>query len=97
MSELVVINGIIQHKHAYMVSGDSIVFHTAPPNRSDVSILMDDTRYEYIGDGTTFVFQGTPSGRMKFRKFMEEVYEKKDDPTVKDALEKLKIVMELVK
>lgn len=97
MSELVVINGILQGKYAYMLSGDSVVFHTAPPAGSEVSILMDDTRFEYVGDGSTFVFQGTPSSRMKFRKFMEEVYEKKDYPTVKDALEKLKIVMELVR
>ena len=97
MSELVVVNGILQGKYAYMLSGDSVVFHSAPPAGSEVAIIIDDTRFEYVGDGSTFVFQGTPSARMQFRKFMEEVYEKKDDPTVKDQLEKLKIVMELVR
>ncbi len=97
MNELVVVNGILQARYAYMLSGDSVVFHTAPGAGSEVSIIMDDARYEYIGDGKTFVFHGTPSPRMQFRNFMEEVYEKKDDPTVKDALEKLKIVMELLR
>jgi hypothetical protein len=80
-----------------MVSGDSIVFHVAPSWNAEVSIIMDETTYSYTGDGSTFVFQGTPSYRMQFRKFMEEVYEKRDDPTVKDQLEKLKVVMELVR
>lgn len=95
--ELVVVNGILQASYAYMMSGDSVVFHQAPPSGSDISILMDDTRYEYTGDGVTLVFPGLPTSRMNFRKFMEEVYEKRDDPTVKDQLEKLKMVMELVR
>ncbi len=97
MNELVVVNGILQARHAYMRSGDSVVFHTAPGAGSEVSIIMDDARFEYVGDGSTFVFHGTPSPRMQFRKFMEEVYEHQDNPTVKDQLEKLKIIMELVR
>ncbi len=97
MTELVVVNGILQARHAYMRSGDSVVFHTAPGAGSEVSIIMDDARFEYVGDGSTFVFHGTPSPRMQFRKFMEEVYEHQDNPTVKDQLEKLKIIMELVR
>ena len=97
MSELVVINGIIQAHHAYMMSGNTVVFHSAPERGSEVSIIMDEHTYNYVGDGNTFVFPGAPSGRMQFKRFMEEVYEKRDDPTVKDALEKLKIVMELLR
>lgn len=97
MNELVVLNGIIQSPHAYMMSGNTVVFHSAPEKGVEVSIVMDEHRYSYVGDGSTFVFPGAPSDRMQFKKLMEDVYEKRNDPAVKDQLEKLKIVMELVR
>ncbi len=97
MSELVAVDGIVQSRSQYMISGDNIVFHVAPPYGSMICVMSEDGRTDSQGDGSTFVFPGVTSERIKFKQFMDSVYEKRLDPTVKDQLEKLKIVMELVR
>jgi hypothetical protein len=97
MSELVAINGIVQARSQYMVSGDNIVFHIAPPCGSRICILSEDGRSDYEGTGDTYVYPGASNERTKYKQFMEDVYDKRYNPTVKDALEKLKVVMELVR
>lgn len=97
--ELVVINGIIQSVSEYTVTNNNqIVFRNAPQSDSHVSIITDDhNRLDYRGDGLTTTFQGPSNDKAKFREFMNEVYNHRKNPTVKDALERLQIVMELVK
>mgnify|MGYP003332926958 FL=1 len=97
--ELVVINGIIQSASEYTItSNNQIVFRNAPQSDSHVSIITDDhNRLDYRGDGLTNTFQGPSDDKAKFREFMTEVYKNKDNPSVKDALERLQIVMELVR
>lgn len=97
MSELVAIDGIVQARSQYMVSGDNIVFHIAPPCGSRVCIMSEDSRFDYEGTGTTYVYPGASSERTRYKQFMEDVYDKRLNPSVKDALEKLKVVMELVR
>lgn len=96
--EIVIINGIIQARAEYHINANTIVFHNAPQAGSTINILTEDNeRLDFHGDGSSCVFAGPASEKAKFRQFMTEVYNKKDDPTVKDQLEKLKIVMELVR
>ncbi len=97
MNELVSINGLLQSMSQYMKIGDSIIFHQAPQAGADISIITEEQRLNYEGDGSTCVFSWPATDRSQYKHFMEEVYKNKDNPTVKDQLEKLKIVMELVR
>jgi hypothetical protein len=97
MSEIVSVNGLLQSMSQYMKIGDSIIFHQAPQAGAVISILTEEQRLDYEGDGSTCVFSWPQSDRSQYKHFMEEVYKYKDNPTVKDQLEKLKIVMELVR
>lgn len=97
MTEMVAVNGIIQSTHQYMKVSDRIIFHQAPPPGSTIYLMTEEQRFDYEGDGFTYAFPLPPSDRRIYKEFMEEVYQKRDNPTVKDQLEKLKIVMELVR
>lgn len=97
MMELVSVDGILQSRHAYMVVGDSIVFHSAPPFGSYISVMMDRHRTDFEGDGSSVVFPVAVSPEMQFKQFMDKVWENRDNPTVKDQLERLKVVMELIR
>jgi hypothetical protein len=97
MSELVAVNGMIQSVHQYMKVSGSIIFHQAPQAGALISIMTEEDRFDYEADGSTYTFPWPVSDRSKFKWFMEEVYKNKDNPTVKDQLEKLKAVMELVR
>lgn len=97
MMELVSVNGILQSRHAYMVVGDCIVFHSAPPAGSEIAIMIDRCRTEDVGNGTTVVFPVAISPELQFKQFMDKVWEQRENPTVKDTLEKLRVVMELVR
>lgn len=97
MNELVSVNGIIQSINQYMKVGDLIIFHQAPEVGSYISILTEEERFDYDGDGSTYTFSLPASERRRYKEFMEEVYKNKDNPTIKDQLEKLKAVMELVR
>ena len=96
-SELVSVNGIIQSMSQYMKLDDFIMFHQAPAAGSEIYIITNEERLHYQGDGSTHKFALPVSDRRKYVEFMEEVYKNKDNPTIKDQLEKLKIVMELVR
>jgi len=97
MNELVAVNGIIQSVNQYMKISDRIIFHQAPEAGAIISIMSEEERFEYRADGSTYAFPWPVSERAMYKQFMEEVYKNRDNPTVKDQLEKLKVVMELVR
>jgi hypothetical protein len=97
MTGMVAVNGIIQSMNQYMKISDRIIFHQAPPPGSTIYIMTEEERFDYEGDGVTYAFPWPASDRAQYKEFMELVYQKRDNPTVKDQLEKLKIVMELVR
>jgi hypothetical protein len=95
--ELVAVNGIIQSVGAYMVQGDVLIFHQAPQIGDRISITIGKIRTEHEGNGSRTVFEMPNNEGLQFEQFMARVWEHRDNPTVKDQLEKLKIVMELVR
>lgn len=95
--ELVAVNGIIQGVGAYMIQGDVLIFHQAPDMGDRISITIGKTRTEHEGNGSRTVFEMPNSEAFQFEQFMERVWNYRDNPTVKDQLEKLKIVMELIR
>lgn len=97
MDSLVVVNGIVQSVHEYMISGGCIIFHRAPQAGSFIFVMSYDTKFEYEADGNTFVFPIPTNDKANFRQFMEEVYDNRYNPSVKDVLDKLKVVMELTR
>jgi hypothetical protein len=97
MTELVTINGIILSIQQYMKIGDKIIFYEAPELGSGISIISEAQRLDYKGDGFTCTFPWPQNDKALFKQFMDSVYENRNNPTVKDQLEKLKIVMELIR
>lgn len=95
--EIVVVNGIIQSVHEYMVQLDLIIFHRAPQLGDRISISIGNARLEHEGNGSRTVFEMPSNEGVKFEQFMARVWDKRDNPTVRDQLEKLKIVMELLR
>ena len=96
-NELVAVNGIIQSVHSYMVQIDLIIFHQAPQLGDRVSITVGNARLDHEGNGTQLAFQMPSNEAVQFEHFMARVWDNRDNPTVRDQLEKLKIVMELIR
>ena len=99
MIELVSVNGILQSKHEYVVQDTCIIFHTAPQPLANICVNIKGSMVTYTGNGTNCVFSIPLELRdeFEFKQFMENVWKHRDNSTVKDQLEKLKIVMELVR
>jgi hypothetical protein len=95
--ELVSIDGIIQGANAYTVLNGFIRFKNAPPAGSAVNIRNNLLNVTYEGNGTQVVFDMPITEEVKYKLFMTKVWENRDNPTVKDQIEKLKIVMELIR
>lgn len=95
--ELVIVNGIVQSVHEYMVQLDLIIFHRAPALGDRISITVGNARLEHEGNGSRTVFEMPSNEGVKFEQFMAKVWDNRDNPTVRDQLEKLKIVMELIR
>ena len=95
--ELVSVNGIIQSVSAYMLQGDVLIFHQAPDIGDRISISMGNAQLNHVGNGNRTVFELPNNEAVKFEQFMSRVWDNRDNPTVRDQLEKLKIVMELIR
>lgn len=95
---LVFIDGIYQAAgHGYVQVNRSIKFHTAPPTGSDVVIKLDDSVQSYKGDGVTVKFGlGVMTNTQHWNDFMHKVWTHRENPTVKDVLERLQVVVTLV-
>ena len=95
--ELVSVNGIIQSVGAYMIQGDVLIFHRAPDIGDRISISMGNAQLNHEGNGSRTVFEMPNNEAVKFEQFMARVWEHRNNPTVKDQLEKLKVIMELIR
>ena len=96
--ELVSVNGIIQSVGAYtIISSDILRFHQAPEIGDRISISVGNAQLNHVGNGSRTVFEMPSNEAVKFEQFMTKVWENRDNPTVRDQLEKLKIVMELIR
>lgn len=96
-NELVAVNGIIQSVHEYMIQLDLVIFHRAPDLGDRVSITVGNARLDHEGNGAQLAFQMPSNEAVQFEYFMHRVWDNRDNPTVRDQLEKLKIVMELIR
>jgi hypothetical protein len=97
---LVSINGIIQADAAYKEAETYIMFRNAPPAGSDVYIVASDggsysKSVYHEGDGTRCFF--TLPEKHHFRVFLEDLETYKDHPAVKDQIERLQVILALVK
>lgn len=93
------VDGIMQSPYEYEQTNSSIIFKNAPDVGSNINVNVDGNVMTYIGNGINCMFTIPYAIReeLQFKIFTNEVWKHRDNPTVKDQLEKLKIVMELVK
>lgn len=98
---LVYIDGfLLQVNIDYQVVSNMVMFKQAPPRGSQVQItdgsLSGSTRYvSYQGDGARVVFS-TPE-QSEFNDLIDDLATYRDHPTVADVVERLKVVLALVK
>jgi len=99
MTTLVSINGIMQSPYEYEELNHHLVFNEAPSAGANINVNIDGNIMTYLGNGTNRIFTVPFELReeIKFKNFAHEVWKHRDNPTVNDQIEKLKIVMELIK
>ena len=96
--ELVSVNGIIQSVGNYSILNNGMLkFHRAPGLGDRVSISVGNAQLNHEGNGSRTVFEMPNNEAVKFEQFMSRVWEYRNNPTVRDQLEKLKIVTELIR
>jgi hypothetical protein len=97
---LISINGILQSDGShYITNDDSLIFSEAPVTGSRIVIQYHNglTRY-FEGNGSQHIFpMGGHTEIMKFDRLMRDITKHKDNPAVKDLLEQLQIVTELLR
>jgi hypothetical protein len=97
---IVSINGILQAAASYKETSERIVFRQAPAAGDTIQIVASDgvNFSEYItyeGNGVTYIFH-LPEVE-NFYQFMNDLEEYKDHPAVKDQIEKMQVILALVK
>ena len=96
----VTINGIVQYDDSYYVTyDDRLIFAEAPPTGSSINITYNyGTIQNLRGNGTQNVFpvEGNIE-QAKFSRLMRDITKHKDNPAVKDLLEQLRVVTELLR
>jgi hypothetical protein len=88
-------------------SGANAVSFSTPPNMGDDILVISNIpgsttgvhMQKLTGDGYTFLymFDSSFDQRIKLQNLLDEVWEYQGVPAVQDLLEKLKVVIELVK
>lgn len=82
-----------------MVQDTCIIFHIAPQPLAKICVNIKGSMVTYTGNGTNCVFSIPTELRdeFEFKQFMDNVWKHRDNPTVKDTLGKLRVVMELIR
>lgn len=94
---VVSVNGVRIHWSDYTFVNDSIVFTQAPPAISIIEIQVHNSVMNHLGDGFTVKFDTTPLTKaQEFRDMFDKIWKHRDNPTIKDQLEKLQTLVELV-
>jgi hypothetical protein len=96
---LIIVNGIIQSSHEYIITDGKVAFHRVPPPDSTVTIRIRNKTISHQCNGFINVFSIPEEiiEEMRFQDFFKKVWIHKDNPSVKDQLDKLKVVMELIR
>jgi hypothetical protein len=97
---LVSINGIIQASASYKEAETYIMFRNAPSNGSDVYIVASDggsySKSVYHEGNGTRCFFALPE-KHHFHVFLNDLETYKEHPAVKDQIERLQVILALVK
>ena len=101
----VTINGIVQSPSEYDIdANNNIVFNEAPPIGSYINIIFTNQftngpTLSLKGNGSVNVFNISHDNNehIKFNKLVNDIVKHKDNPAVKDLLEQLHIVTELLR
>jgi len=96
--ELVTINGVTVDRNQYVFVGQTINFRQAPDTEDLISVNMDGSCLVFKGNGFQNVFNLHMNiSPILFNHFMEDVWQKRDNPAVKDLLHQLEMTMELLR
>lgn len=95
----VTINGVAQlHGVDYVLGVNQISFTQAPPFASTITIrLKNNTIHNITGDGCTFLFPILSGEDDELADMLADVIKYHKVPAIAEALEKLKVIIELVK
>ena len=96
---LVSINGLMQVPGIdYTSCNNAVSFSTPPPMGSSIDIRNHfGTLARIHGDGSTYLFQFSDYLDRDTLTVFDDAIKLKDNPAVADALERLRVVVELVK
>ena len=90
----------------YKVGGEMISFSSAPPAGAEIlvtEVINANTGAVHVtrltGNGSTYLFRIETqfADRASLLELFDEAMKYKDNPTVRDAINKLQVVLELVK
>lgn len=95
--ELISINGLLIPMTEYTLFGRSIIFREQPAVGDMVSIIINEDKIEHVASGVTTIFSLPPETESDFKRLTEDLYKHKNNPTVKDYLDKLRVVVELLR
>jgi hypothetical protein len=96
---LVSINGIYQVPGVdYRLGKDMISFTQPPPAAATITIMNDrGVLMNVMADGVTYLFRYIDEASSKVSEMLEQAFKHRDVPAVADILERLQVVVELVK
>jgi hypothetical protein len=100
----VTVNGIVQSSSEYHIDNDNrLIFKQAPSAGDNINVVFSQGEVSgpvlaFNGNGTqnVFVVEGNTE-LLKFNRLMNDIRKHKDKPAVKDLLEQLQIVTELLR
>jgi hypothetical protein len=103
-SGFVTVNGIVQSSSDYYIDdNDRLIFNQAPSAGDNINVVFSQGEVNgpvlvFNGNGTqnVFVVEGNTE-LLKFNRLMNDIRKHKDKPVVKDLLEQLQIVTELLR
>lgn len=93
------INGIMQIPGVDYHAGKDMISFTQPPQAMATITIMGErgVLMNVIGDGSTYLFRYIDEESSKITEMLEQAFKHRDVPAVADMLERLKVVVELVK
>jgi hypothetical protein len=100
----ITVNGIVQSSSEYHIDdNNNLVFSQAPAAGDRINVVFSQGEVSgpvlaFNGNGTqnVFVVEGN-NELLKFNRLMNDIRKHKDKPAVKDLLEQLQIVTELLR
>lgn len=104
LTGFVTVNGIVQSPSAYHIDNDDrLIFNQAPSAGDNINVILSQGDVNgpvlaFNGNGTQHVFDVEGNNELlKFNRLMNDIRKHKDKPAVKDLLEQLQIVTELLR